>query len=62
MGEILKKKISQQREPHTAKLYFFVFLNFFWKIHGEDHFFVQKETISEKSTGTLRKLGFFFLV
>ena len=55
----LKKIISPQIEPHTAKLWLSVVLKHLVEIHRELFFLYIKVTISETSTEKLRK--FFFL-
>ena len=59
-GQILTKTVFLLKTSHIQLNYaFLLFWSIFWEIHRELLFLVQKVTISEKSTETLRI--FFFL-
>ena len=59
MGEILKKLIFHPNVRHIQLNYaFLLFCSIFGEIHRELLFFVQKVTISEKSTEKLRTFVF----
>ena len=53
-----QKKISPQNETHTAKLCFSVILKHFWGNSLKNSLFIQKLTISERSSEILRKNAF----
>ena len=62
MGEILTKKKILPKVSHIQQNYVFLL---FWSILGEIHrellFLVHKVSISERSTGILRKLVFLYM-